>query len=148
MKKIILMLILMFICTGCSLNTIEDTNGADNYELNVITDYDLVKGYNTSSLGSVHSNIGNTYKIKIKKFSGVEVFYDDTLKTGEKINISITNNVNEGNFIVFILFDNQLINKFEANSTEDYEFTAPNSGNIEIGYAGESANFNMKLVIN
>ena len=50
--------------TSCkNFNQIKDTNGPDDYTLNTITDEDIIKGFNSVSIGSIESSKNNEYKL-------------------------------------------------------------------------------------
>jgi len=129
---------------------IEDTNGADNYSLQTITEENVIKK-DMGSRGSVSKNewhIGNLssgVKFSSKKFTGVDLLYSTTLFKGSDIYVSLsTFEIKEGNFAFYIVFDGEIVGKIEPSDDVATEFTLENvdkTGALEYIIAGESASF-------
>jgi len=129
---------------------IEDTNGADNYSLQTITEQDVVE-QQMGSRGSINKNeshlgnISSGIKYSSKKFTGVNRLHTSTIFKGSDIYVSLSSfEVKEGNFAFYIVFDGEVVGKLEPNDDAVVEFTLENvekTGGLEYIIAGESANF-------
>jgi len=129
---------------------IEDTNGADNYSLQTITEQDVVE-QQMGSRGSINKNesqlgnISSGTKYSSKKFTGVNRLYTATIFKGSDIYVSLSSfEVKEGNFAFYIVFDGEVVGKLEPSDDVVSEFTLENvekTGDLEYIIAGESANF-------
>ncbi len=129
---------------------IEDTNGADNYSLQTITEQDVVeqkmgvKGTVSESetqLGIISSGM----KYSSKKFTGVYRLHTTSLFKGSDIYVSLAEfEIKEGNFAFYIVFDGEVVGKITPSDTVTSEFTLKNvekTGTLEYVIAGESASF-------
>lgn len=132
----------------------EDTNGADDYTLQTITEQDVIehkmgtKGtlsesetqYNLAGLG-----ISSGRKYSAKKFTGVHMLYNATIMKGSDIYVNLAEfEVREGNFAFYIIFDDEIVGQVEPNESGISEFLLENvekSGSLVYVIAGESANF-------
>lgn len=133
---------------------IEDTNGADNYSLQIITDYDVIE-QSMGSRGAVSKTelhyefsglkISDGTKYSSKKFTGVYCLYTATLFKGSDIYVSLAEfEIKEGNFAFFIVFDGEIVGKIVPDDYATAEFTLKNvrkTGTVEYIIAGESASF-------
>lgn len=142
---------------GPKTEHIKDTNGADNYALQTITEQDVIeqkigtKGVvskNEKRLGNISSGI----KYSSKKFTGVYRLHTTTLFKGSDIYVSLADfEIKEGNFEFYIVFDGEVVGKIEPSDTATAEFTLENvdkTGSLEYIIAGESANFKFVVPTN
>lgn len=136
--------------SGPQLEHIEDTNGADNYSLQTITEQDVVE-QKLGTKGSVSKseakigNISNGVKYSSKKFTGVYRLYTATLFKGSDIYVDLAGfEIKEGNFAFYVVFDGEVVGKIEPDDFATAEFTLKNvekTASLEYFIAGESASF-------
>ena len=127
---------------------IVDSNGDDNYSLTTITDDNIIK-MNIGSMGLKESrdSITNTTSYSSKKYTGVSEIYGTNITTNH-MEITINHaQVNEGNFKIVLVVDDEIIHEFKLNElTQTY--TLKNvSGYVSLRIAGESANFMLDYYI-
>ena len=129
---------------------IADTNGADNYSLQTITEQDVVE-QKLGTKGSVSKsevkigNISSGVKYSSKKFTGVYRLYTATLFKGSDIYVDLAGfEIKEGNFAFYVVFDGEVVGKIEPDDFATTEFTLKNvekTASLEYFIAGESASF-------
>ncbi len=145
MKKIISLILATFILasiTACSLKHIEDTNGADNFELQQITDENICR-MDIGALNVTESNdiIGDTVTYKSKKFTGVyEVYYTNIITNRFEITVNHAR-VDKGNFKMVLLVDNEIVHTFALNELTQTFVMEDVRGTVSLRIAGESAKF-------
>ncbi len=128
------------------LEHIEDTNGAENFELQTITDEDIAK----IEMGSLNvttstNNITNMTEISSKKFTGVhEVLYTNLLDKSDFMLDLYDFKVNGGNFKMAVVHDGKIV---KTITEENYEETLIEdiNGTVSLVIAGESADFSFKM---
>jgi hypothetical protein len=148
MKKIsrfILLLILLLTLTGC-VEHIEDTNGADNFSLETITDQDILNGFPTISVRQSKVRKNNEYKYSVKKITGVEEVFKGSFKN-ENVAITINTSVEEGNARIVLVYKNQIIKQFMLNADNQVFSMINVDGEIKIIVAGESAKINIDFIV-
>ena len=124
------------------LEHIEDTNGADNFSLQTITDSNIIKmDMGALNVTESKSSITNTTTYSSKKFTGVAEIYGENI-WGNRFDITINHaNVNSGNFRIVLLQNDEIVHEFTLNElTQSYTLKNP-SGHIALRIAGESADF-------
>jgi len=132
------------------LDHIEDTNGADDYSLETITDKDIAEQA-LGTKGSVSKreirlgNISNGIEYSSKKFTGVHRVYTATIIEGSDIHVNLVDfQVKEGNFAFAIVYDGEVVGKLVPDEFASAEFimeNVENTAELEFFIAGESANF-------
>ncbi len=160
MKKTLITICCMAIClmlalTGCSIpDHIEDTNGADNYALQTITEQDVVE-LKMGTRGSISESelqmnvaglsFSNGRKYSSSKFTGVYQIYAATIFKGSDIYVQLSQfEIREGNFAFYIVFDGEIVGQLTPSEVGVSEFTLENvekTGSLEYIIAGESASF-------
>ena len=148
MKKIsrfILLLILLLTLTGC-VEHIEDTNGADNFSLETITDQDILNGFPTISVRQSKVRKNNEYKYSVKKITGVEEVFKGSFKN-ENVAITINTSVEEGNARIVLVYKNQILKQFMLNADNQVFSMINVDGEIKIIVAGESAKINIDFIV-
>lgn len=127
---------------GSDLEHIEDTNGAENFELQTITDDNIIK-MDTGALNLKESadSITNTTTYSSDKFTGVAEIYGNNI-WGNRFDITINHaRVDSGNFKIVLLEDEKIVHEFKLNElTQSFTLENP-SGYISLRIAGESADF-------
>ncbi len=160
MKKTLITICCMAIClmlalTGCSIpDHIEDTNGADDYSLQQITEDDVV-ALNMGTRGSISESqmsfdfgdvaITNGVKYSASKFTGVYLLYTTTLFKGSDIHVMLGNfKITGGNFAFYVVFDGKIVGQVTPSGEGLSEFILEDvdkTASLEYIIAGESAGF-------
>lgn len=124
------------------LEHIEDTNGAENYNLQTITDSNIInRDIGAMGLKISNSTVTNTTSYSSEKFTGVEEIYGENI-VANRIEFNINHaSVTEGNFRIVLLVDDEIVHEFKLNELmQTYVLENP-SGYVSLRIAGESANF-------
>lgn len=124
------------------LEHIEDTNGDDNYNLQTITDSNIInRDIGAMGLKISNSTITNTTSYSSEKFTGVEEIYGENI-VANRMEFNINHaSVTEGNFKIVLLVDDEIVHEFKLNELmQTYVLENP-SGYVSLRIAGESANF-------
>lgn len=125
-----------------NLKHIEDTNGADNYNLQQITEYNIIN-MDIGALNLTESNelFNNLPTYKSDKYTGVSEIYMTNI-WGNRFDITLYNlRVKSGNFKVVLLHNDEIVHEFKLNElSESYTLENPN-GTVSLRIAGESADF-------
>ena len=133
---------------------IEDTNGADNYSLQTITEQDVVD-QKMGARGTVRElefpieiagvTISDGIRYSSDKFTGVSMLYNTMLFKGSDIHVTLAEfEIKEGNFAFYIVFDGEVVGKILPGDGAYSEFLLENvekAGTLEYVIAGESASF-------
>lgn len=133
---------------------IEDTNGADNYSLQTITEGDVVK-QEMGARGTVREteshleiagwSVSDGIRYSSDKFTGVSMLCSTTLFKGSDIYVTLAEyEIKEGNFAFYIVFDGEVVGKIMPGDGAYSEFLLENvekTGTLEYVIAGESASF-------
>ncbi|MBE7000469.1 MAG: hypothetical protein E7428_09825 [Ruminococcaceae bacterium] len=133
---------------------IADTNGAEDFSLQTITEEDVV----TMSMGSrgaiseseikfnfENLSISNGKKYAANKFTGLHRLYNATILKGSDIYVSLAEfEIHKGNFAFYVVFDGEIVGRVEPGDDVTSEFLLQNvekTGSLEYIIAGESASF-------
>ena len=133
----------MFFSKG-SIEHIEDTNGADNYTLQQITDYNIINmDIGAKNLTKETNVLSDLPTYSSKKFTGVEEIYMNNIY-GNRFDITLYNTtVKAGNLRIVLLHNNEIVHEFKLNElTQSYTLENP-KGTVSLRVAGESANFKL-----
>ena len=153
MRKFIAILLVTCICLpigGCG-TTYEDTNGADNFELQTITDENIIHletgayglAYKESNLGLLQSS-----EYYSKNFNGVEQIYLTNFVGASDIYVYIGHmNVESGNFRLVVINDDKIIHEFDLDTFGEEFLFEDLTGTFSIHVAGESAKFDFYIDI-
>ena len=131
---------------------IEDTNGADNYALQVITDQNIID-QDKGMVGGIKIHrdvIGDGITISSKDFSGVyEVLWNNYVLPSD-FRLELTNLiVTGGNFRAVIVNEDKIVGELEFNSEDDpfIDYWLEDvTGKVELVLAGESAAFSFSMM--
>ena len=150
-KKLLPIAAIAFVVVVCfmlfskySIEHIEDTNGADNYDLQQITDYNIINmDIGALNLTKETSIVSDLPEYSSKKFTGVEEIYLNNIY-GNRFDITLYNtHVKEGNFRVVLLHNGEIVHEFKLNElVQSYTLKNP-EGTVSLRIAGESANFKL-----
>lgn len=125
-----------------NLKHIEDTNGAENYNLQQITEYNIIN-MDIGALNLTESNelFNNLPTYKSDKYTGVSEIYMTNI-WGNRFDITLYNlRVKSGNFKVVLVHNDEIVHEFKLNElSESYTLENPN-GTVSLRIAGESADF-------
>ena len=153
MRKFIAILLIICICLtigGCG-TTYEDTNGADNFELQTITDENIIHlETGASGLAYKESNLGllQSSEYYSKNFNGVEQIYLTNFVGSSDIYVYIGHmNVESGNFRLVVINDDKIIHEFDLDTFGEEFLFEDLTGTFSIHVAGESAKFDFYIDI-
>lgn len=133
---------------------IEDTNGADNYALQTITEQDVI-AFDMGTKGAISESeinfdfgglgVSNGTKYSSEKFTGVYLLNTCQIFKGSDIYVHLAEyDIKEGNFAFYVVFDGEVIGQVEPDEFGMAEFLLEDvdkNGTLEYIIAGESANF-------
>ena len=154
MKKGILALLVVCLCwnlAGCGTQY-EDTNGADNFALQTITDQNIIHlDTGASGLSYTEKNllgVISSSEYSSGNFNGVEQLYLTNFLLPSDIEIYIGHmNVKQGNFKLVVINNDEIIHEF-ALDTFGETFRFENlKGTFSVHVAGESAAFEFHIDI-
>ena len=129
-------------CCSC-VGHIKDTNGDDDFSLATLTEEQIIKNNSSVSSVSVSKQWDGNLDLRTNKFSGVKELKKITLKYGmQKITTDVK--VSSGNFRMVLISDGRIVYDFDINGTSS---TTISGGTYIIKIAGESAAFNLSLII-
>ena len=121
---------------------IDDTNGADNYTLQTITDKDIID-MDMGSAGSFKRSkvVGSSMEFSSEKFTGVdEILFDNFVGTSDFV-INLTNyEIHGGNFKMVVVHNDKIVATLEPGMFVDYRLENV-TGTVSLRIAGESASF-------
>jgi hypothetical protein len=124
------------------LKHIEDTNGADNYSLQQITEYNIIN-MDIGALNFTEANelFNNLPTYKSDKYTGVSEIYMTNI-VGNRFDITLYNLwVKSGNFKVVLIHNDEIVHEFKNNELmQSYTLENP-KGTVSLRIAGESADF-------
>ena len=130
-----------------SIDHIEDTNGADNYALQVLTDENIVKrDVGAKGFSSTTNNITNRITYSSKKYTGVTEV-DGYTSLGTTCTVCVNYfDLYEGNAKLVVMKDDEIVHEFAPNEGLQY-FTVENAKGAYISFrlAGESAKFKLDI---
>ena len=156
MKKLLILPVLLLVgialfwLFGTAPEPIEDTNGPDNYNLQVLNDFDIINGDMgmTGGISVKHDLIGSGITISSKGFAGVyDVLWANYLGKSD-ITLDLTTlTVTEGNFKAVLLLDDEIIEVIPFNQEDPfYAFRLDDvNGHFVLRLAGESAAFEFHI---
>ena len=133
---------------------IEDTNGADNYSLQQITEQDVVSlkmgtrgGLSTSETHweIAGFDVSSGVKYSCRKMTGVYQLHTCTIFKGSDIHVYLTDfQINGGNFAFYVVLDGKIVGEVKPDEFGTGELIIENidkTGTLEYIIAGESADF-------
>ena len=148
MKRIFALLLTLALAlslTACASAKIEDTNGADNFTLNTITDQNILNldlpsgGYGTKTSGLLSKTVTHSGK----DFSGVvEVLWTDMI-AGDFVLDLMDYTVTGGNFRMVVVNEDRIIADIEPGTTQI--LLEGVKGRVALRIAGESAAYSFSM---
>ena len=154
MKKmflIVLTVCLVMSLIGCGAQY-EDTNGADNFSLQTITDQNIVNlDLGASGLTYTEENLGgiiSSSEFSSKNFNGVEQIYLTNFLLPSDIEVYIGHiNVKKGNFKLAVINNDEIIHEIPLDALGETFRFEDLTGTFSIHVAGESAAFDFYIDI-
>ena len=153
MKRLVQLVLVLGMClalVGCG-DEYEDTNGEDNFELQTITESNIInRDIGASGLGYEEISVGDitSTEYESKNFNGVEQIYMTNFIGKSDINVYIGHmNVESGNFRLVVINDDKIIDEIPLDAFGDTFLYEDLKGEFAIHVAGESAAFNFHIEV-
>ena len=153
MKNVWLVLLSLCMClalAGCGTEY-EDTNGAENFALQTITDQNIIDlDVGASGFSESETNLGGVTctEYSSKNFNGVTQIYLTNFLLPSDIEIYVGHmNVKQGNFKLVVIHDDEIIHEFAPDTLNETFRFEDLTGSFAIHAAGESASFTFSLSI-
>ena len=153
MKKLLSLLFVAVLClslTACG-ETYEDTNGADDFTLQTITDENIIKmDTGASGLSYEETNVGllKSSEYSAKNFNGVEQIYFTSFIGKSDVEVYIGHmNVEKGNFKLAVVLDDEIIKEIPLDAFSESYYFEDIKGDFSVRVAGESAAFDFYIDI-
>ena len=130
------------------LKHIEDNNGADNYQLQQITDGNIINmDIGALNFSETKSILSDMPEYSSNKFTGVAEIYKNNI-VGNRFDITLYNTqVNSGNFKIVLIHNDEIVHEFKLNELmQSYTLKNPN-GSVCLRIAGESADFSFSYAL-
>ncbi len=144
----IVVVFIVLMCIGSPVEQIEDTNGAENFTLQTITNENIVNSdVDSTGTNTSKNKLTKTYTCSSNKFSGVEQLDTNIFSgTGDTITIEKLE-VNGGNLKVAVVENNRIVHEFNLNESDQSYTVNGGAGTYNLMLAGESADFSLKYKI-
>ena len=147
-----------FISITVSHNKYQDTNGADNFSLQHITDDQILNGPTkiTKTNYQIHSSGEKTgienysgvdrehISISVDKLSGVELI-QATKATTDNVKITADTRVEGGNFRLVVVIDKEIYEDFDINKKDSIKIKNCKDKEIFVYIIGENAKFDATI---
>lgn len=131
---------------GEKLEPIADTNGAEDFTLQTITDEDIINNdMGSYKPMSMVSKPGGYLKFSSDEFSGVyEIYYDIYLGTSDFV-VNLENfQVTDGNLKMCVVYDGKVVEVIEPAESVRYCLEDV-KGEVSLMLAGESAAYSFEI---
>ena len=138
----------VFLVFGDSQEHIPDTNGAEDFSLQTITDENICK----MDIGAVNVStgkalLGDTVTYHSDCFSGVYEVYMTNI-VANRLEITVNHaEVKAGNFKMVLCVDNEIVHTFALNELTQTFVLENAKGTVSLRIAGESAEFSFDYQI-
>ena len=125
---------------------IEDTNGADVYTLQTITDENIINmDIGSKGMWEKTNSVTNLKTYSSEKFSGVYEVYNTNFM-GKTFQVEVDNfKLNSGNMKYVLLVNGEIVHEFKPNEPNQIYKIEATEGNISLRIAGESADFEITV---
>ena len=148
--KILLVSVMCLTIAGCGTEY-EDSNGADDFSLQTITDENIIN-LETGSSGLTYSEKKlagvSSSEYSAKNFNGVEQIYLENYVTPSDIHVYIGHmNVESGNFRLVVINNDEIIHEFPLDTFNEEILFEDLEGTFSVHVAGESAAFDFHIEI-
>ena len=146
MRKFVSGILILGLCIslfGCSTETYEDTNGADDFTLQTITDENIVNlDVGGAGMSRSETKLGpiSSVEYSSKSFNGVYEIEQTNFILPSDVAVYVGHlNVKSGNFKLAIVNDDAVIFEIPLDSFGDTYYFEDLKGHFAIRAAGESA---------
>ena len=153
MRKLLSLILICCLCfafVGCGTKY-EDTNGEDNFELETITDENIINmDIGSSGLNYTETEVGAllSSEYSSKNFNGVERIYLTNFIGKSDIRVYIGHmNVESGNFKLVVVNNEEIIHEFALDTFGEEFWFEDLTGEFAIHVVGESAEFDFHIQI-
>ena len=128
--------------SGPQMEQIADTNGADNYSLQTITDREIIDNSSSSTgLNTSKNELTKNCSAFSNEFSGIDEIPTNVYSgIGDTIEVSKIN-LKSGNIKFAVVCDGKIVHEFTPNEANQSYTTDITQGLYQIIVAGESADF-------
>ncbi len=154
MKKVFLFAVILCLCLSLSAcgTVYEDTNGAEDFTLQTITDENIIHlETGASNLTYREEHLGNllhSSSYSSKNFNGVEQIYLTGFWGTSDIHVYIGHmNVTSGNFKLVAINNDKIIHEFALDTFGEDFYFEDLTGDFSIHVAGESAAFDFHIEV-
>lgn len=149
MKKLLLCALLLaaiaLVACDASILQIDDTNGADNSQLAVLTDDELVDPMpQVIKYRSVHSDKNGVCSFRVEKMSGVEVLLTFDADTDATYTFTVSSSLTAGNLRLYICVGNAIVTDIPLGAAQSVTVSGI-SGVASLRAAAESAAFSVEI---
>lgn len=154
MKKALIFILMAVMCVafcGCG-EVYEDTNGEDDFTLQILTEENIVN-LDTGASGLSYSeeslnDVTFSSEYSSKNFNGVERIYLTNFVAPSDVQVYIgTMNVKSGNFKLVAVNNDEIIKEFDVDTFNEVFTFEDIEGSFAIHVAGESAAFEFYMDI-
>ncbi len=152
MKRLAILAAAMLLCVGLAGCGTEyaDTNGADDFSLQTISDEEIINlSVGASGLGYSEESIGDSIfstEYSSKNFNGVEQIFLTNYLLPSDVRVYIGYlNVSSGNLRLVAVNNDEIIKEIPIDSFNEEFVFEDISGSFAINLAGESAEFDLNL---
>lgn len=154
MMRVLRVLLAISVClalVGCG-STYEDTNGEDNYELQTITEENIIQqNVGSSGFGTRETKLPlgiTSTEYYSKNFNGVYEFYMTNYLFASRVEVYVGHlNVEKGNFRISVVCDDEILFDIPLDSFNESYYFEDISGTFAIRVAGESAAFDFYIEV-
>ena len=136
----------------------EDTNGADNYSLEVLGEKDLIgehkskmymsgifyEGENTHVEGTLEDCDRDVCSVQAGIFDGVYTAQATKIEKAV-LKLKLNSQVNVGNFEIFILIDDEVNQRIQANCEKEIVLEGVKGKTVLVKIVGEGADFTFNV---
>lgn len=145
---VVMVVVFIVLFMNDDLKHIEDTNGADNYSLQTITDENICKlDMGALNITEHEELVGETVTYKSDCFTGVyEVFRENMVTNRFEITVNHAK-VSAGNFKMVLCVDDEIVHTFTLNELTQNFVLEDVNGTVSLRIAGESADFQFDYFI-
>lgn len=142
---IIFAIVVIVMLANDNFEHFEDTNGADVYSLQTITDENIINmDIGSAGIWEKTNKITGLKTYSSEKFSGVYEINNVNF-WGETFEVSVKNfKLNSGNIKYVVVVNDEIVHEFTPNQPNQVYKIEATEGNISLRIAGESADFELE----
>lgn len=125
---------------GCMIVSYEDTNGPSDFSLQTLTDQDIIRGTNTSTVMSSAVTVNNKTVCKAQTMSGVVTLFEKRFDN-EPLQIVVSCEITKGNARLILVIDDSIVHSFALNEDNQQFVLNHAAGKVCLKLAGETAGY-------